>query len=79
MDFLSTFFAEKDLAERTYEVEAADGTLNLVPTSSVIERILTTRGQERRQIETILRTLDIRNGDVHHFLQHLAQAMAVSF
>ena len=78
MDFITTFFAEKNLDDRIYEVES-EGTLNLISTENVIERIGCTSGAERQQIENILRELDFRNGDVHHFLQHLAQAMAISF
>ncbi len=78
-DFFTTFFNEKNLVERTYEVKAEDGTPNLIPTTAVIEKIKTTRGEEAKQIENILRQIDFRNGDVHHFLGHLAQAMAISF
>ena len=78
-DFFTTFFNEKNLVERIYEVNAEDGTINLIPTSMVIAAIQQTQGQERQQVERILRELDFRNGDVHHFLGHLAQAMAISF
>jgi hypothetical protein len=73
---LQTFFNEKALDERIYEVAAPGGTANLIPTSVVIERILSTTGQERQQISNILLQLDVRNGDIHHFLAHLAQALA---
>ena len=81
--FFNTFFAEKDLIEEIYEVEAKTGgifgTTHLIPTTAVIEKIKTTRGEEAKQIENILRQIDFRNGDVHHFLRHLAQAMADQF
>lgn len=76
---LQTFFNEKALDERTYEVVAPGGTPNLIPTSVVIERILSTTGHERQQISDILMQLDVRNGDVHHFLAHLAQGLATDF
>ena len=76
MTFFQTFFAEKDLTEMTYEVESPDGTPNLIPTSVVIERIMNTRGEEAKNIESILRTIDLANGDVHHFLKYLAGAIA---
>lgn len=78
-DFITAFFSEKDLEDRIYEVDSPNGTLNLISTSNVIERIGLTSGQERQKIEAILRELDFRNGDLHHFLGHLAQAMAISF
>ncbi len=76
---LQTFFNEKALDERLYEVTTAGGTHNVIPTSVVIERILSTTGTERQQISNILLQLDVRNGDVHHFLAHLAQALATDF
>ena len=83
IDFFETFFAEKNLTEEIYEVESKNesifGTTHLIPTSRVIERIMTTRGDEAKQIEGILRQIDFHNGDVHHFLRHLAQAMADQF
>lgn len=51
----------------------------MIPTTVVIERILSTTGRERQKIESILFELDVRNGDIHHFLAHLAQGLAVDF
>jgi len=76
---LKTFFNEKALDERMYEVTAPGGTVNFIYTSAVVERILSTTGHERQQISSILLQLDVRNGDVHHFLAHLAQGMATDF
>ena len=81
--FFATFFEEKALTEEIYEVESKNdsifGTTHLIPTSAVIEKIKTTRGNEAKQIEGILRKIDFANGDVHHFLRHLAQSMADRF
>ena len=76
MTFFQTFFTEKDLTEETYQVESANGTINIIPSSVVIERIMNTRGEEAKNIESILRTIDLANGDVHHFLKYLAGAIA---
>jgi hypothetical protein len=76
---LQTFFNEKALDERMYEVTAPGGTVNFIYTSAVVERILSTTGHERQQISSILLQLDVRNGDVHHFLAHLAQGLATDF
>jgi hypothetical protein len=75
-DFITTFFNEKQLDERTYEVPGPGGTLNMIDSDVVIDHIKLTRGEERKQIEGILRRIDFMNGDVHHFLRHLAQALA---
>lgn len=83
IDFFETFFEEKDLDEQLYEIESKNesifGTTHLIHSTEVISRIKTSRGDEARQIERILRQIDINNGDVHHFLRHLAQAMADQF
>ena len=76
---LQTFFNEKNLDDRIYEVESNNGTLNLISTENVIEKILSCTGKERMDIERILLKLDIQNGDLHHFLKHLAQAHAIDF
>tara|TARA_R100000234_G_C4887254_1_gene129907 strand:+ start:53 stop:298 length:246 start_codon:yes stop_codon:yes gene_type:complete len=77
MTFFETFFSEKDLTDEVYTVTSANGTPNIIPSTVVIEAVKRTKGEEAQKIETILRKIDFLNGNVHHFLQHLAQAMAV--
>ena len=77
MNFFETFFSEKDLTDEVYTVTSANGTPNIIPSSVVIEAVKRTKGEEAQKIETILRKIDFLNGNVHHFLQHLAQAMAL--
>ena len=77
MNFFETFFSEKDLTDEVYTVTSENGTPNIIPSSVVIEAVKRTRGEEAKKIETILRKIDFLNGDVHHFLRHLAQAMAL--
>ena len=72
---LNTFFTEKDFEIRTYEVEA-NGQFHIITTDVVIEAILRTEGAEREGVVNILRQLDFRNGNFHHFFQHLATAIA---
>ena len=76
MTFFQTFFDEKDLVSKTYEVESPNGSVNLIPSEVVIERIKNTKGEEAKKIEAMLRKIDFMNGDVHHFLNHLAGARA---
>tara|TARA_S200002703_G_scaffold159130_1_gene171552 strand:+ start:1066 stop:1305 length:240 start_codon:yes stop_codon:yes gene_type:complete len=77
---LSTFFTEKDFDIQTYEVTSpATGDSHVITTDVVIERILSTNGQERQQITGILQQLDFRNGDFHHFFRHLATALAAAY
>ena len=51
----------------------------MIPTSMVIDAIKRTQGTEAKQIETILRKIDFANGDIHHFLKHIAQGLAIDF
>lgn len=77
---LSTFFAEKDFEIQTYEVTSpTTGDSHIITTDVVIERILSTDGQDRQQITGILQQLDYRNGDFHHFFRHLATALAAAY
>lgn len=77
--FFNRFFAEKEIDERTYEVQAPGGTVNFIPTSAVIEAIKRTKGQEAQAVEAIIRKIDCLNGDLHHFFAHIAQGLAIDF
>lgn len=75
--YLRTFFKEKDLPEVMFEVKSPNGTVNLIHNSVVIEHILKrASNDELNQITNIIRKIDFANGDVNHFLGHLAQALA---
>jgi hypothetical protein len=76
--YLTRFFAEKDLSERTYEVASSDGTPNFIPSTIVIEAIFSSPLAEQKKIGDVIRKIDFANGDVHHFLNHLAGALAIS-
>jgi len=78
--YLRTFFDEKNLDERYYHVQSPTGdTLNLIPTGQVIEAILDAPPNEQERIATTLRRIDFVNGDIHHYLEHLAAALAIDF
>lgn len=74
--YLKRFFAEKALTQRVYEVQAKGGTTNLICTSEVIHTLLNAPDEHQRKAADILRTIDLANGDVHHFLEHMAGSMA---
>lgn len=70
--YLQTFFAEKNLSERTYEI-TVDGTWNMISSDMVIDLLLNqASATEQAQAAAIIRKIDFANGDVHHFLKHLA-------
>lgn len=75
---LHTFFAEKDFEIRTYEINV-NGNTHLIGTDVVIEAIHRTQGAERDGVVNILRQLDFRNGDFHHFFKHLATGLAARY
>ena len=74
--FMQLFFDEKDLAEVTFEIENSKGITHVIPNMVVIEHIAQTGREERRNVEGILRRLDFQNGNINHFLKHLAKGLA---
>ena len=74
--WLDTLVEEKELdTEDVFEVEGASG-MNLIPLGVVIEHIKIAPAHEQRQIKNILVKIDFANGDVMHFFNHLAGAIA---
>lgn len=77
-EYLRTFFAEKALPERIYTVIAPNGVEHMIPSAVVVGTILELPASgERTRIAKMLARIDFANGDVHHFLEHLAAALAV--
>ena len=75
-EYLQNFFAEKDIPEMTFEVQGPEWGTNFIPNTVVVEHIAQTSADEAKQIEDVLRQIDFANGNVNHFLQHLAGALA---
>lgn len=70
--FLKTYFEEKMLRELTFEIEH-NGTKHFVENGFVIDLIVNhTIGDEQRKIRDIICQIDFKNGNVNHFLEHLA-------
>ena len=76
LQYLRTFFKEKDLASQVYEVTAKGGTTNLFCTEDVVDALLNASDSTQEKAASILRTIDFANGDVHNFLRHCAEGMA---
>lgn len=79
MSYLRTFFNEKNLPSRTFDITAEDGTFHMVDSEVVIETILMAPRSEQIEIGNVIRKIDFANGDVHHFLEHLASALVASY
>lgn len=73
--FLRNFFAEKEIPEATWTIEDKGGTPHEIPNVVVVEHIAICGRNEAKQIEGVLRRIDFLNGDVNHFLKHLAGAI----
>lgn len=77
--YLRDFFTEKDIETDTFQKVASDGTLHFVDNDIVVEYMTFMQEAEAEQVTSILRMIDFRNGDVNHFLEHLAGAVAERF
>jgi hypothetical protein len=72
------FFEEKDLPYKSFEIEHNDET-HFIDNEFVIELITQhTADFELFGIISILRKIDFANGDVNHFLGHLAEGYVKS-
>jgi len=74
-NFFTTFFNEKNLDFQYYTVNSPNGTPNIIPSTVVIEAIKHTKGEEAAKIKDMLIKIDFFNGNIHNYLQHLAQAL----
>ena len=75
-NWLNTFIEEKDFdLEMIFEVEGESG-LNIMPFWIVRDAILGTTSEEQALIKNTLIQIDFRNGNIGHFFEHLAQAIA---
>lgn len=77
--YLDMFFKEKRIPSKVFEVTDSQGITHSIPNQVVIDMIKQTRGRERASIEDTLRKIDFGNGDVNHFLAHLAKGLAEQY
>jgi hypothetical protein len=71
--YLEVFFEEKEIPSQLFELKDSLGTTHFIDTEAVIEIIKSTSVKEQRTIADMLRKIDFVNGDVNHYLKHLAQ------
>lgn len=72
-DWLDTLISEKGIdLEETFEIEN-----NTMPYGVVIEHIKIANKTEREAIKKVLVMIDFKNGDIKHFLRHIAQAIVI--
>jgi len=78
--YLRDFFAEKDIAPRVFEKTSKSGMPHFVPNEVVVEHMKNLEDPEIiKNLERTLRQIDFHNGDVNHFLAHLAGAVVEQF
>lgn len=77
--YLRRFFDEKEVPRKTFEFTDSQGLPHSMPNDVVLEAIAGTTGAERAQIEGIIRKIDFANGDINHFLDHLARGLAENY
>jgi len=75
--WLNALLEEKNIdLNSSIDVEGPSG-LNIMPLSMVVDAMKSTSGQEQAQIKNTLVKIDFHNGDVMHFISHIAKALAV--
>jgi len=71
--WLDTFIAEKKIdLEETFSLEDCAQNYHVIPYGVIVEHIKIAPKNEQAEIRSIIVRLDFKNGDVRHFLRHLA-------
>jgi len=75
--WVHVFLSEKGIdLEETIDVEGPSG-LNVIPVGCLVEAMIDAPATERTAIARALMKIDFKNGDVRHYLAHLAKAIAL--
>jgi hypothetical protein len=75
--WLETFIEEKGVdTEQVLKVAGPSGE-NSIPVACLLEAILQAPVHEQAGIKTMIVKIDFVNGDVLHYFQHLARAIAI--
>ncbi|WP_138753582.1 hypothetical protein [Paenibacillus sinopodophylli] len=75
---LKLFFEEKELEARTFSILHNDN-VHMIESDFLIDVILNhTSVEEQRKILEAIVVIDFKNGDINHFLEHLAKGYVVN-
>lgn len=77
--WFKNFLAEKNLPFVEWEIEADDGMMHFISNEIVIEHIKSASRAEKTQIRSIITKIDFHNGDINHFLNHLAKGIVSQY
>ncbi len=75
IQYLETFFKEKELPHVSWELVDDAGVTHSIDSDVVLEHIEQTSVREQNGIADVIRRIDFKNGDVNDFLKHLAGAI----
>jgi len=70
--YIKNFFEEKEIPYQEWQIEH-NNNIHFIDNEKVIEIIKSAPTNEQKEIADILRKIDFQNGNVNHFLRHLAE------
>jgi hypothetical protein len=70
--WLDTFLDEKKLPNKQFNIDYA-GDLHFFNSEQIIDLVRKSSPREQSQFKSIIVKIDFLNGDVNHFLEHLAK------
>lgn len=74
--WLDTFLDEKGIDRELMLQVEGDWGMNLIPVEVVVEHMKIAPEYEKEMLKQMLVKIDFGDGDVYHYLMHLAQAIA---
>lgn len=78
MSWIERFLSEKGVSkDETFDVEGPEWGINTIPVHCIVDLYNQAPKHEQAKITATLIQLDLRNGDVRHYLKHLAKAVAL--
>jgi len=78
--YLRDFFSEKDIPYKLFHKESRNGNQHVIPNTVVVEHMQNIRDPKMlKDLEKMLTMIDFKNGDVNHFLEHLAGAVVEQY
>ena len=75
--WLRTFIEEKELEGTSFDFKT-NGVFNIMPIGTVIEFTAQLSEERQYKIKETLVKIDFKNGDVLHYLKHLARGISLT-
>jgi hypothetical protein len=74
MKYIKTFFQEKEIPFKQWEIEDKSGFTHIINNELVIEFIQNDK-QNHSKYAHVLRRIDFANGDINNYLRYLAEGI----